>query len=868
MDPAGPLATIDKNKMTRGSLPHQTSSHIDGRPDASPSTGPRADLWQRLEAETRGAGVLRAAIVVAGLVIGQFVLYGPSLIGQRILLPLDILKTNGTYIPQTPETRNYRPQNRVFADEVLSIEMRRQFAVREVRAGRLPLWNPYLYCGAPFMAANNTAVFSPYRVPDYLFPGPRTIAWVQMLKALVAGIGAYLFFRVSLGVRFLPAVIGAWCFPLIGFLILWRGYPPSYVVTWLPWLLLGVELTVRRPAGFGPPLLALVTAATLVSGHLAVAAHVLLTAGLFAVWRLMQDYLNTREWQRTAASLCFLTFAWAIGFLLSAVQNLPTMEYLQFSYRVAERRVGQSEEIALLQPGFGVLPQFVWPPIFGNWDRDSWWIAPGGLWRNGVYTATGNPLEGAPAGYAGLLMTLVFAPLGLCLKGQRAAWWFWLVLGVFAASFLLGIPIVERLFSWPPFNVLKNNRFTFATAWATTTMAVLGLEAVVRGEVRFRLWQGFPILLLVGLGGYFLWRYVQLPPALTSGISPRVVDVAATHAWFRAMYLSGAVACGVALAIWWIVTQPALSRNVWVWLALPLVLVGELLWQHHGKNPQCDPELYYPQIEALVRLTEAEPGRVCGWRCLPACLAQSHWLRDVRGYDGADPVHIVRLLLTVDPKRESHWTPYALTQHLIPFPSPVLDMLNLRYRIHRGSPPSRQMAFTSSRDYWVERSDTTLPRPFVPESVVVEPDLRKQFAAVTKQDFSPREVAYVGGPLRFDVPDAVRGRASVTSELPSEVNIEANMETPGVVVLADMWFPGWSAYVDGERQPILRTNYAIRGVEVPAGKHEVVFRYEPPSLAAGGRLTLLAGVICLAWFAIVFWSAFRGTTTRSVASHA
>ena len=828
-------------------------------------------LW---ESPRVGARLARAVVLVLGIALGQAVLYGPSLVGQKILLPLDILQAQGYYLPQTPELRDYRPRNRVFADEVVAIEMRRRFAAREVRQGRLPLWNPYNYCGAPFIAANNTAVFSPFRVPDYFFPGPRTIAWVQMYKSLVAGVGAYLFFRVALGVGFWPAAIGAWCFPLIGFLVWWRGYPPSFVVVWLPWLLLAVECALRRPAAWGAPLLALITAATMLSGHMALAAHVLLVSGLYAVWRWFHLYASPAIRRRTPPAPIALAAAvavvggWTLGFALSALQTLPTLEYLRISYRVAERRVGQSLEIQLLQPGLGVLPQFVLPDLFGSLDRDSWWIAPGGVWRDGVYYSAGNPLEGAPAGYAGLLMTLVFAPLGLYRSDNRRAWWFWLVTGLFAASYLLKIPLIDTVFELPPLNVLKNNRFTFATAWASITMAVLGLDALRRGEVRPTPWCLVPVALIAVLAAYCGLRSVSLPVAITSGLPVSAPDPQAIAAWFRAMYRVSLFICLLGLALWALLAAGRLRGGA-TWTVLPLLLVGELLWQQFGRNPQCDPKLYYPPIASLEQLQQAPPGRICGWRCLPACLNQSHWLPDVRGYDGADPVHIVRLLLLADPHRKSPQIPYALTQLLIPFPSPVLDMLNLRYRIHRGSPGPNDRPRFQSRDYWVEESDTCLPRAYVPRHITVEPQPARQLVRVAADDFDPREVAYVDQPLETPLNDArpIVGKAKIVGDLPCEVTIDVDMETPGVLVLADMWFPGWHVSVDGQPRPLLRTNHAIRGVEVPAGRHTVVFRYQPESFARGLRLTGFGGVVLLLWCGSVLIAARRSAATPTSAQN-
>ena len=143
----------------------------------------------------------RGIVLVAGLVVTQFILFGPSLIGRKILLPMDVLTIPGCYLSPTEAARWGPPQDPILSDPVLEFETERRFAVSEIRSGRFPLWDPHEYCGAPFLAANWSCIFSPFRVLDYFWPGPSVIAWDQMLKVLVAGIGAYLFCRRALVCR-------------------------------------------------------------------------------------------------------------------------------------------------------------------------------------------------------------------------------------------------------------------------------------------------------------------------------------------------------------------------------------------------------------------------------------------------------------------------------------------------------------------------------------------------------------------------------------------------------------------------------------------------------------------------------------------
>jgi uncharacterized membrane protein YfhO len=73
------------------------------------------------------------------------------------------------------------------------------------------------------------------------------------------------------------------------------------------------------------------------------------------------------------------------------------------------------------------------------------------------------------------------------------------------------------------------------------------------------------------------------------------------------------------------------------------------------------------------------------------------------------------------------------------------------------------------------------------------------------------------------------------------------METPGMIVLADNWDQGWRAYWNGRPVPVLRANYAVRGVVVPAGSGTLEFVYRPASLILGLWLAGLAVIVLAGW---------------------
>jgi len=88
--------------------------------------------------------------------------------------------------------------------------------------------------------------------------------------------------------------------------------------------------------------------------------------------------------------------------------------------------------------------------------------------------------------------------------------------------------------------------------------------------------------------------------------------------------------------------------------------------------------------------------------------------------------------------------------------------------------------------------------------------------------------------------------AKIVSYAPERVEIEAESEEAGVLVLSDSYYPGWLAQVDGAPAEILRANGLYRAVVIPAGRHQVVFEYRPSSFRHGVWLSAASALVLVA----------------------
>jgi hypothetical protein len=546
-----------------------------------------------------------------------------------------------------------------------------------------------------------------------------------------------------------------------------------------------------------------------------------------------------------------LAAGWGLGFLLAAPHILPVLEYSQTGARVARRSAGAEERPPA---GLAALPQAVLPDMYGVMKTGSLYLV-----------NASNQAESTAAAYTGVLATLCVAPLAWCSRRRRAGSVFWACLAFLGLSWCLNVPGIVTLLRLPGLNLMSHNRLVFIASFAILTMMVIGLEVLLQGLIQWHGWFWLPLATLAGL---FLWcafRAMFLPEPVDTQIEAAILQghhiqwirnlegVRRAQEWFARYYAEAAVWCGLGVGWWWLLW----FRRTWqarLFPVLAALLVGDLLWFAFGKSVQCDPALNFPPIPVLEQIAKAAPGRVIGFSCLPASLTAMSGLRDIRGFDGVDPARLIELVTTTaDPR--SPVFPYALTQFLAPkltfTPeggirlSPLLDMLGVRYVILRSSPPPGIRPAFQGLDYWVMANATALPRAFVPRRVEWVAEDKARLQKLLSPQFDPREVAYVETPV--NLPGSSRGHAEIGDEIPTRVRVSVQMETPGLVVLADLWDKGWQAYLSGKPVPILRTNHAIRGVVVPAGSGTLEFRYEPASFSWGLRLAGLAALVILGW---------------------
>ena len=152
-----------------------------------------------------------------------------------------------------------------------------------------------------------------------------------------------------------------------------------------------------------------------------------------------------------------------------------------------------------------------------------------------------------------------------------------------------------------------------------------------------------------------------------------------------------------------------------------------------------------------------------------------------------------------------------------------------------------------------------LPRAYLLQRAV-EADDGAALALLASPDFDPRRQAVVepGADLELNGPASDFKPVERLEWQPERQRLRTRSEAPSLLVVAEAFYPGWSAYVDGQPARLLRVDVGFRGVALPAGPHEVELIYDPASWRLG--IALSAGSLVLA--GLLFWRGFAFNGAR------
>lgn len=308
------------------------------------------------------------------LLLFPLLLFAPVSLGPKTLIPADALYLFQPYRAAADSLGVDAVQNPLLADLVLENYAWKQFLVEAITSGSLPLWDPYLFSGHPFLANGQHSALYPLTWLFFLIPIPRAFGVFIVVQLGLAGISMYILGRV-IRAGSLGSLIAGLTFQLSGFMVASVVHPMIIAgASWLPLLLALVECTVARRRFWAQKRAmlpwALLGAITLglqtLSGHPEITYFVLLVVAGFAAWRLVYQLLTRprSEWRSEVLSPALgILLMTALGLGLGAVQLVPFYEVARDSFR--EGAVTLEQVLGWAYPKRRLIT-FLIPNFFGN----------------------------------------------------------------------------------------------------------------------------------------------------------------------------------------------------------------------------------------------------------------------------------------------------------------------------------------------------------------------------------------------------------------------------------------------------------------------------------------------------------------------
>ena len=700
------------------------------------------------------------------------------------------------------------------------------------RSGHVPLWNPDLFGGMPFVAAGSGDIFYPTWLLRLFIPVTAAGNLSFFVHYVFAGLFTYLLLR-RLQVGWTGSVIGGLAYELTGLI---ASYPSPghdgklFASTMLPLLLLALVLALRERRWIGYVLLAAATALSLL-GHFQLAYYSLIVAGLFALYLTFEESRDSGGGER-ALRLGLALGAVLMGFAIAAIQILPFFEYIPFSPR-AQGFYGFAGSTSYAIP-WEHIPEF-FVKNFAGWKETYW---------------GSNPIK-LHSEYLGLPV-IVLAVLGAAAPERRRQILWLGGIGFLFLLISLGADTPFYRLWWTLMPLVKKTRAPgmalYVVALVTAIFAGLGADRTLRRDGPRLLTPSLVVgglLAVLGISGA-LGHLAQSLAAAGRGAGAADADQSAIM-W-------GAATSGLALAAAGAVVALARGQLAARSAALGLILiVGTDLWLNarqfwsyttpYGRDPLIDRVAATPAPYRI--LTPLGAGAA-----YPASALMTFDIPQTFGYHGNELRYYDEVWGGQDEWRNlgvlSLWDLWAVryvilnagTQRIDSIPGfrRVLDSVRtstgaLATLFERVAPATYARVVAGA----VKADSTTI----VPTMVDPRMNFSRIVLFTNDQPVTPE-------PLK-EMPPPSPSRAAVTAWQPGRMTIRLDPAPPkpSYLVVAENWYPDWQVSVDGRRGQLLRGDYSLITVPLAVGARTVDLTFHSRLYEIGKAITVASLALLL-----------------------
>jgi hypothetical protein len=735
------------------------------------------------------------------------------------------------------------------------------------RAGELPLWDRRFAQGFPNLAAFQSGAFYPPHFIFYFLPFFVSIRTLFIVHFLIAAIGTYGLLRRWDYSREL-CVVGSLLFTLGGVIVSLSNLLNHFQsAVWLPWLIFVWECALLTPKWSTFVIFAVVAALQFLAGSPEIFT---MSMGLAVL-----DGIRLRDSQPEVSFRRIAGFAFSGNFLMlafSMAQFLPTAELIM------ESRRGQSIPAA---------------------EAFMWSLSPSSLLNlffldKEVDLSLSGGMRFFFAREASLLMSNylgIISLFGIALwvyYGARREKIFLTALAITSLALALGgnSLIYPFLFQHAPFvsAIRFPEKFFFLTYAIVFLMTMRGLrDLLLDRSKKLRA----PVMILgaiciAWLGVYFTLRFhshIVADFIATNSAIPPLSDIHARATVSVLTNLQRQAILSLALFfLLWLIKLNKIRPSLFSVLLVSVVFV-DLAWAHRsflfavrpdrvlGSAPVLQPAetnltrfFYYPSPRDLHPAFYSVMGRPTFEQAV--ALSFENYLPNVGVFNGVD------YFQEIDALNRRQYSDFLSFANNLDFERQIklLSTFNVGYLVSFRELPENGVRLVGRFPKyfsWLYRVDGTVPRAYVVGKAIVEKESVKVLQRLSTAEFDPTREVILDSDAPIRTSSHLKSQAIIERYENDVVTIQTAGREDGILVLADSYYPGWKAFVDGKETKIFKANHFFRAVVAPKGNHRIEFRYEPWSFRLGIIISTVT-LVCVVVISLVLFLRQRKFAARSL----
>lgn len=712
------------------------------------------------------------------------------------------------------------------------------FVIESYKEGTMPFWNPYQFSGNPQFADFQSGAFYPGNLLFLLTTFLTGWTIYILLTPLLAMFFVYLYLR-EIGLSRIPSLFSGVVFAFSSYMVVWMEYGNiGHTLMWLPFILYVLEKLMKKYSLRWAIVFVLSFVMAFLAGY--IQGYFYLTAVVVLY------YFAKRMFTKTFSLKDTLYFLVLIGFpvALTLFQLLPTLQLFTHSSR-GNYTLDQIQN--LLNPFWYGITALV-PDFFGHPASRNMWV---------------------PITYIERVSYFGFLPFILAIYGILTTWkervvklftfifliTFFLTLDLYVTKFLYLLPI-------PVISTTVPTRLLSLFVFSGSILAGFGFEKLLKREqIKKFIVVTFSAVAFIGT----LWGVVLLSPRFIPDATWVLnMAVAKRNLYLPTFYVLSVVGICVLLFL-----------KKWKTQTTKLILLGvivltlfDLFYFFHKITPFSPREYVFPQTPVMKYLKE-HAGINRYWGYGNAAIGSNFTIVENQfSVEGLDALHLdkyTQLLEStttgVPPKivsrSDANLAPGFGTGDLSAntYRKKLMNILGIKYVLNKNDALANKqeadIATFHEDEYkllWQEgpwqvyENKDVAPRFFLTDRYVVKSDSEffKTFYDKSFDEHSTLILSQDPGLVRGSL---LQKNVSLLSYSPTKVVLKTETDSPSLLFLSDVMYPGWKVYVDGTEKEIFQADYIFRSVVVPEGEHIVTFRYTSEPFMMGMMISLISVII-------------------------